>query len=43
VWKRPIAKRSPKAKERPSAKAHLLLSIRPKSRIEGHRRRQWLS
>ena len=43
VWKRPIAKRSPKAKERPSAKAHLLLSIRPKGRIEGHRRRQWLS
>jgi hypothetical protein len=43
VWKRPIAKRSPKAKEMPSAKAHLLLSIRPKGRIEGHQRRQWLS
>lgn len=43
AWKRPIAKRSPKAKEMPWAKAHLLLSIRPKGRIEGHRRRQWLS
>jgi hypothetical protein len=43
VWKRPIAKRSPRAKEMPSAKAHLLLSIRPKGRIEGHQRRQWLS
>jgi len=43
VWKRPIAKRSPKAKELLSAKSHLLLSIRPKGRIEGHQRRQWLS
>jgi hypothetical protein len=43
AWKRPIVKRSPKAKEMPSAKAHLLLSIRHKGRIQGHRRRQWLS
>jgi hypothetical protein len=43
VWEKPIAKRLAKAREMLSAKAHLLLSIRPKGRIEGHRRRQWLS
>jgi hypothetical protein len=35
-------KRSPKARVMPSAKAHLLLSIRPKGRLEGDRIRQWL-
>ena len=42
-WEKPIAKQSPKAREMPSAKAHLLLPIRPKGQLEGHRRRQWLS
>ena len=47
-WEKPIAKRSPRAtetrsaKEMRSAKVRLLLSIRPKGRIEGDRRRQWL-
>ena len=39
-WENPIWKQSPQAKETLSAKASLLLSIRPKGRVKEHRRRQ---